>query len=67
MTRMAFPLRFLSRCSISVGSSEPAEAKMSCANVKGRWQVCGEVKPWTRFVAGVGIRFNKQGQRIRAR
>ena len=51
----------------SVGTSAPAEAKMSCKNVGKRWQVCGEVKPWTKFVAGVGIRFNKQGQQIRTR
>lgn len=36
-----------------------ADAKMSCVNVKKRFQVCGEVKPWTRFVAGVGVRFQK--------
>lgn len=52
---------------LSVGTSEPAEAKMTCKNVGTRWQVCGEVKPWTKFVAGVGIRFNKQGQQIRTR
>jgi hypothetical protein len=52
---------------LSVGTSEPAEAKMTCKNVGKRWQVCGEVKPWTKFVAGVGIRFNKQGQQIRSR
>lgn len=52
---------------LSIGTSEPAEAKMTCKNVGKRWQVCGEVKPWTKFVAGVGIRFNKQGQQIRAR
>jgi hypothetical protein len=52
---------------LSVGISEPAEAKMTCKNVGTRWQVCGEVKPWTKFVAGVGIRFNKQGQQIRSR
>ena len=52
---------------LSVGISEPAEAKMTCKNVGTRWQVCGEVKPWTKFVAGVGIRFNKQGQQIRTR
>ena len=40
---------------------------MTCKNVGKRWQVCGEVKPWTKFVAGVGIRFNKQGQQIRTR
>ena len=52
---------------LSVGTSEPAESKMTCKNVGKRWQVCGEVKPWTKFVAGVGIRFNKQGQQIRSR
>jgi hypothetical protein len=52
---------------LSVGTSEPAEAKMTCKNVSKRWQVCGEVKPWTKFVAGVGVRFNKQGQQIRSR
>ena len=30
---------------LSVGTSEPAEAKMTCKNVGKRWQVCGEVKP----------------------
>ena len=36
-----------------------AEAKMSCGNVSKRFQVCGEVKPWTRFVVGVGVRSTK--------
>lgn len=53
--------------SVSIATSELAEAKMTCKNVGKRWQVCGEVKPWTKFVAGVGIRFNKQGQQIRSK
>lgn len=64
---LAFAVAIIGAGVLSVGTSQTAEAKMSCANVKKRWQVCGEVKPWTRFVAGVGIRFNKQGQQIRTR
>lgn len=50
-----------------VGTSTPADAKLHCKNVSKRFQVCGDVKPWTRFVAGFGVRFNKQGRKLRAR
>lgn len=40
-------------------SAEPQqEQKLSCKTVSGRWQVCGSVSR-TRFVAGIGIRFNR--------
>ncbi len=38
----------------------PAEAKLKCKDVKGRWQVCGDAKPFKKFVIGVGIRFSKK-------
>lgn len=51
-------------------STEPREqSKLSCRNVSARWQVCGSVSR-TRFVAGVGIRFNQldpNGKRIASR
>jgi len=48
-------------------AATPADAKMSCVNVKKRFQLCGEVKPWTRFVAGVGVRFQKPAPALAAR
>jgi hypothetical protein len=45
---------------LSIGASTPADAKLHCKNVSARWQVCGDGKPFTKFVVGVGIRFNKQ-------
>jgi len=41
---------------LTAAPSEPS--KLSCRNVSRRWQVCGSVSR-TRFVAGVGIRFNQ--------
>ena len=45
---------------LSVSSSTPADAKLHCKNVSKRWQVCGDGKPFTKFVVGVGFRFSKQ-------
>ena len=39
-------------------SDKPSVQKLSCKNVSPRWQVCGSVSR-TKFVAGVGIRFNR--------
>jgi hypothetical protein len=36
----------------------PREQKLSCRDVSRRWQVCGSVSR-TKFVAGIGIRFNR--------
>jgi hypothetical protein len=45
---------------LAIGASTPADAKLHCKDVSARWQVCGDAKPFTKFVVGVGIRFNKQ-------
>ena len=39
-------------------SDTPSVQKLSCKNVSPRWQVCGSVSR-TKFMAGVGIRFNR--------
>lgn len=35
------------------------QKKLGCINVSRRWQVCGDTDFKKKFVAGVGIRFNK--------
>lgn len=32
-------------------------AKLTCKKVSDRWQLCGDIKPFKKFVVGVGVRF----------
>jgi hypothetical protein len=43
-----------------LASTAPAQAKLKCKDVKGRWQICGDAKPFKSISIGVGIHFNKK-------
>jgi hypothetical protein len=46
--------------SSSISTEINPAAKLTCKNIpKSRWQLCGDIKPFKKFVVGVGVRFAK--------
>jgi hypothetical protein len=45
---------------LAAASVAPAQAKLKCKDVKGRWQICGDAKPFKSFSIGVGVRFTEK-------
>jgi hypothetical protein len=45
---------------LAAASVAPAQAKLKCKDVKGRWQICGDAKPFKSFSIGVGIHFSEK-------
>ena len=45
---------------LAAASAAPAQAKLKCKDVKGRWQICGDAKPFKSFSIGVGIHFSEK-------